>query len=75
MNSAPQVQTLEISDADLDSVSGGMSGGPAATVTAGPTAVSSADVLSQVGAQIGAVQGQALATAAQYHEVGVTLSF
>ncbi|WP_282702919.1 hypothetical protein [Streptomyces sp. CC219B] len=72
MNSAPRFETLEISDADLDSVSGGVH--PEATVTAGPTVVSSADVLSEVGAQVGAVQGQALATAAQYQQVGVTVT-
>ncbi|MFB7496226.1 type A2 lantipeptide [Streptomyces sp. NPDC056161] len=33
MNSTPQVQTAEISDAELDNVSGGLIGGVVATTT------------------------------------------
>ncbi|MFJ4918878.1 type A2 lantipeptide [Streptomyces sp. NPDC088725] len=33
MNSTPQVETQEISDADLDNVSGGLLGGVVGTVT------------------------------------------
>lgn len=46
MNSAPQVQTAEISDADLDNVSGGLS--PQAAVTVGSTTLGTAAVLSEV---------------------------
>ncbi|MDN3028730.1 hypothetical protein [Streptomyces sp. S.PB5] len=74
MNSAPQVQTLEISDADLDAVSGGVS--PQVTVTAGDTTLSSADVL----AQLDSVKATALGTldgtlAALPSQVGVTVGF
>ena len=69
MNSAPQVQTLEISDAELDTVSGGLS--PQVGIAAGPTAISSADLVGQSGA----VKDEALATVDQYHQVGVTVSF
>ncbi|MFK0020383.1 hypothetical protein [Streptomyces sp. NPDC090798] len=69
MNSAPQVQNLEISDAELDTVSGGLS--PQIGVAAGPTAISSSDLA----AQFGAVKDQVLDTVGQYHQVGVTVSF
>ncbi|GAA3041201.1 hypothetical protein [Streptomyces glomeratus] len=69
MNSAPQVQTAEISDAELDNVSGGLS--PHVGVVAGPTALSNSDVLSQVDA----VKNEALGTAGQYHQAGVFVSF
>ncbi|MEV6022324.1 hypothetical protein [Streptomyces sp. NPDC052036] len=69
MNSAPQVQTIEISDAELDNVSGGLS--PHVGVIAGPTAVSDSDVL----AQVDAVKGEALGAASQYHQAGVFVSF
>ncbi|MFD8304209.1 hypothetical protein ACFV29_17950 [Streptomyces sp. NPDC059690] len=59
MNSAPQVQTLEISDAELDNVSGGLS--PQADVTVGSTTLGSAAVLSEADAikatALGAVGG------------------
>ncbi|MFJ8028355.1 hypothetical protein [Streptomyces sp. NPDC096311] len=69
MNSAPQLQTIEISDADLDNVSGGLS--PHASITAGPTTVSDSDLL----AQFDAVQGEALGALGQYHQAGVNFSF
>ena len=69
MNSAPQVQTLEISDAELDTVSGGLS--PQVGIAAGPTAISSSDLV----AQLGAVKDEVLNTVGQYHQVGVTVSF
>jgi hypothetical protein len=68
MNSAPQVQTVEISDAVLDNVSGGLN--PHASLVAGPTAVSSADVL----AQLDAVKNEVLGTAGQYNHVSVSAS-
>jgi hypothetical protein len=68
MNSAPQVQTVEISDAALDDVSGGLN--PHASLVAGPTAVSSADVL----AQLDAVKNEVLGAAGQYNHVGVSAS-
>ncbi|MEU6324663.1 hypothetical protein [Streptomyces sp. NPDC047009] len=69
MHSAPQVQTVEISDAELDNVSGGLS--PHASVIAGPMAVSDSDVL----AQIDAVKSEAMGAASQYHQAGVFVSF
>ncbi|MEV1084728.1 hypothetical protein AB0I98_42060 [Streptomyces sp. NPDC050211] len=63
MNSAPQVETVEISDADLDNVSGGLN--PHAGLVVGPTAVSDADVL----AQLGAVKNEVLGSAGQYNHV------
>jgi hypothetical protein len=69
MNSAPQVQTVEISDAELDSVSGGLS--PHASVIAGPTAISDSDVL----AQVDAVKGEALGALGQFHQAGAFASF
>ncbi|MGW6143068.1 hypothetical protein ACWFRM_28640 [Streptomyces sp. NPDC055144] len=69
MNSAPQVQTVEISDAELANVSGGLS--PHASLTAGPATVSDASVL----AQLGTVQNEALGAIGQYHQAGVSVSF
>ncbi|MFG2557096.1 hypothetical protein ACGFWF_45355 [Streptomyces sp. NPDC048581] len=68
MNSAPQVQTVEISDAALDDVSGGLN--PHASLVAGPTAVSSADVL----AQLDAVKNEVLGAAGQCNHVSVSAS-
>ncbi|MFE0255093.1 hypothetical protein [Streptomyces sp. NPDC059010] len=68
MNSAPQVQTVDISDAELDNVSGGLN--PHASLIAGPTAVSSADAL----AQLDAVKNEVLGAAGQYNHVGVSAS-
>ncbi|MET7289995.1 type A2 lantipeptide [Streptomyces sp. NPDC005573] len=69
MNSAPQIQTAEISDADLDAVAGGLAvqAGTAAGLSAG-VALDAGDLLSQVGslqtAALGAVTGlQQTATA------------
>ncbi|MFF0041692.1 hypothetical protein [Streptomyces mirabilis] len=69
MNSAPQIQTTQISDTELDNVSGGLS--PHANAVAGPTAFSDSDVL----AQVGAVKNEVLGTAGQYHQAGVSVSF
>ncbi|MEU9546903.1 MULTISPECIES: hypothetical protein [Streptomyces] len=69
MNSAPQVQTLEISDIELDTVSGGLS--PQVGIAAGPTAISNSDLV----AQFGAVKDEVSDTVGQYHQVGVTFSF
>jgi hypothetical protein len=68
MNSAPQVETVGISDAELDIVSGGLS--PHAGLVVGPTAVSDADVL----AQIGTVKNDVLGAAGQYNHAGVSAS-
>ncbi|MGW6355658.1 hypothetical protein ACWFR5_10695 [Streptomyces sp. NPDC055092] len=69
MNSAPQVQTVEISDADLANVSGGLS--PHASVTAGPATISDAGVL----AQLDAAKNETLGAIGQYHQAGVSVSF
>ncbi|MGW4565515.1 hypothetical protein ACWEN3_24870 [Streptomyces sp. NPDC004561] len=69
MNSAPQVQTVEISDGELDQISGGLS--PHASVIAGPTAVSDSSVL----AQAGAVKNEALSAIGQYNQAGAFVSF
>ncbi|MDO0939120.1 hypothetical protein QQY66_48230 [Streptomyces sp. DG2A-72] len=63
MNSAPQVETVEISDVELDNVSGGLN--PHASLVVGPTAVSDADVL----AQLDAVKNEVLGSAGQYNHV------
>jgi hypothetical protein len=76
MTSAPQVQTVEISDAELDSVSGGLS--PQVGIVAGNTAISSSDLLAQLGTVTGVLQGavgQIQGAAAQFHNVGVNASF
>jgi hypothetical protein len=74
MNSAPQVQTLEISDAELDAVSGGLS--PQIGVAAGSTSLSSAAILAEVDSvkatALGTVDG---ALGALPHQVGVNVSF
>jgi hypothetical protein len=69
MNSAPRIQTAQISDAELDNVSGGLS--PHASVVAGPTAFSDSDVL----AQVGTVKNEVLGAVGQYHQAGVSVSF
>ncbi|MER5184832.1 hypothetical protein ABT009_42225 [Streptomyces sp. NPDC002896] len=69
MNSAPQVETVEISDAELDNVSGGLS--PHASVVAGPAAVSDSAVL----AQVDAVKNEVLSAAGQYHHASASVSF
>lgn len=68
MNSAPQVQTSEISDAELDAVAGGVA--PHASVAAGPHAISDTALL----AQAGAVKDQLLGAAGQFDQVSVTVS-
>ncbi|MCW7945847.1 hypothetical protein AAW14_28565 [Streptomyces hygroscopicus] len=69
MNSAPQVQTVEIADAELDNISGGLS--PHAGVFFGDTAITDSDVL----AQLDAAKSEALGTAGQYHQAGASVSF
>ncbi|MFF4762015.1 hypothetical protein [Streptomyces sp. NPDC001292] len=69
MNSAPRIQTAEISEAELDNVSGGLS--PHAGVAVGPTAVSDSDVLTQVAA----TGEQVLGTVGQYRQASVSVSF
>ncbi|MGW1745507.1 hypothetical protein ACWCRD_07800 [Streptomyces sp. NPDC002092] len=74
MNSAPQVQTAEISDADLDAVSGGLA--PQVSLTAGSTTLSSADAL----AELDSLKATALGTlggtfGALPHQVGLNASF
>ncbi|WP_225098013.1 hypothetical protein [Streptomyces sp. CoH27] len=68
MNSAHQVQTAEISDAELDNVSGGLS--PEANATLGTTTLSSAEVLSQ----LDGVKGEALGLLGQYGHASVSVS-
>jgi hypothetical protein len=68
MNSTPQVETVEISDAELDNVSGGLS--PHASLVVGPVAVSDADVL----AQIGAVQNEVQGVVGQYGHASFSVS-
>jgi hypothetical protein len=74
MNSAPQVQTVEISDAELDTVSGGVS--PQISVTVGSTTLSSADLLAEVDSvkatALGALGGT---LAALPHNVGVNVGY
>jgi hypothetical protein len=69
MNSAHQVQTLEISDSDLDGVAGGAL--PELSLTVDSTTLSSADLVSQ----LGAVQGEALGALGQPHQLGLNASF
>ncbi|MER6841492.1 type A2 lantipeptide [Streptomyces platensis] len=57
MNSTPQVQTQEISDSDLDNVSGGLVGGVVGTAT--NTVDSIAPVSGTVGTATGLVDGVA----------------
>jgi hypothetical protein len=76
MNSAPRIRTTEISDAELDDVSGGLGGlSPHAGVVAGPTAISDSDVLGQAQAVTAGALGTALGTLGQYRQVGVAVSF
>ncbi|MGW0711368.1 hypothetical protein ACWD4G_36335 [Streptomyces sp. NPDC002643] len=72
MNSAHQFETVEISDADLDNVSGGLN--PSAGLTVGPASVSSADVLAQVDAVKNDVLGTVEGTLGQYAHVCVNVS-
>ncbi|MGW3105002.1 hypothetical protein [Streptomyces sp. NPDC001100] len=70
MNSAPQVQTLEISDTELDTVSGGVS--PQVSVSVGSTTLSSADLL----AEVDSVKATVLGTlGALPHSVGVNVAY
>jgi hypothetical protein len=55
MNVTPQVETREISDADLDNVSGGLIGGLVGTVTG--TVDSIAPVSTTLGGVVGTVEG------------------
>ncbi|WP_405865292.1 MULTISPECIES: type A2 lantipeptide [unclassified Streptomyces] len=55
MNSTPQVQTVEISDAELDNVSGGLSLNAVSTLTG--TLDSVAPVSSTVDTVVGTVEG------------------
>ncbi|WP_369390185.1 hypothetical protein AB5J72_22985 [Streptomyces sp. CG1] len=64
MNSAHQVETLEISDAELDTVAGGLM--PELSLTFDNTTLSSAGALSQ----LSAVTGEALGALGQSHQVG-----
>ncbi|MGW0995077.1 hypothetical protein [Streptomyces sp. NPDC002520] len=76
MTSAPQVQTVEISDAELDSVSGGLS--PQFGITAGNTTIGSSELLTQLDTVTGTVQGalgQIQGAAANFHNVSVNASF
>ncbi|KMS66799.1 hypothetical protein ACM01_45005 [Streptomyces viridochromogenes] len=68
MNSAHQVETVEMSDAELANVSGGLN--PQAGLVVGPTAVGSEDVL----AQLDAVKNEVLGFAGQCNHVGVSAS-
>ncbi|MEV5874088.1 hypothetical protein AB0L75_07640 [Streptomyces sp. NPDC052101] len=68
MNSAHQVETLALSDADLDTVSGGLS--PEASLTLDSTTLSTAGLLSQ----LGAVQGEAMGALGQTHQIGFNAS-
>ncbi|MFJ2722797.1 class IIb bacteriocin, lactobin A/cerein 7B family [Streptomyces sp. NPDC087437] len=69
MHSAHHLETAELSETELDNVSGGLA--PHVGVVAGPTAISDSDLL----AQAGAVQGQVLGTLGEYHQVGASASF
>jgi hypothetical protein len=55
MNHISQVETLEISDADLDNVSGGLSANAVGTVTGVVDSI--APVSSTVGTAVGLVEG------------------
>jgi hypothetical protein len=69
MNSAPRIETVEISEAELDNVSGGLN--PHVGVVVGPTAISDSDLL----AQAGSVKDQVVGAVGQYHQAGVNVSF
>ncbi|MFC8519875.1 hypothetical protein [Streptomyces sp. NPDC057257] len=73
MNSAPQLHTVEISDAELDTVAGGVS--PSATVTAGSTTLSSDALLAEVDSVKATALGALGGTLGVLpHEVGVHVS-
>lgn len=67
MNSAPQIETAEISDAALDNISGGLN--PHVSVTVGSTTITDADVLAKVDAVKDHVLG-----AVGHQQVGVNVS-
>ncbi|MDQ0993036.1 hypothetical protein [Streptomyces sp. V3I7] len=75
MNSAPQVHTAEIADAELDNIAGGLN--PQVGITAGATSISSADALATVDAlgnqAVGAATG-AVAGATAINQAGVNVS-
>ncbi|MFG2784793.1 hypothetical protein ACGFY7_44105 [Streptomyces prunicolor] len=74
MNSAPQVQTLEISDAELDTVSGGVN--PQVSVSVGSTTLSSADLLAEVDSVKATLLGTLGGTlGALPHNVGVNVGY
>ncbi|MET7480505.1 hypothetical protein ABZT17_40075 [Streptomyces sp. NPDC005648] len=74
MNSAPQVQTAEISDAELDTVSGGIS--PQISVSVGSTTLSSSELLAEVDSVKATALGLAGGTlGALPHNVGVNVGF
>jgi hypothetical protein len=68
MNSAPLFETVEISDAELDNVSGGLD--PHASLVVGPTAVSDATLIGQVEG----VKNEVLGTLAQHNHASVCVS-
>ncbi|WP_409470528.1 hypothetical protein [Streptomyces sp. HC307] len=70
MNSAHQVETVEISDAELDNVSGGLHLNPHASVVVGPTAVSDSSLLTQAAA----AQNEVLGAVGQYQHASVSAS-
>jgi hypothetical protein len=63
MNLAPQVATAEISDADLDNVSGGLAGGSGGLYVETPVAAVTSDLLA-VATPEGVAAGAAVHTAA-----------
>jgi hypothetical protein len=70
MNSAPQIRTVEISDAELDNVSGGLSQAGAGTgVTVGASATADAGVVGQ----LDPVAGQVLGSVTQQLGASVSL--
>ncbi|MGP4088115.1 hypothetical protein [Streptomyces sp. KR55] len=70
MNSAHQVETVEISDAELDNVSGGLHLNPHASVVVGSMAVSDSSLL----AQAAAAQNEVLGAVGQYQHASVSAS-
>ncbi|MFD7279694.1 hypothetical protein ACFV80_22275 [Streptomyces sp. NPDC059862] len=68
MNSAHQVETVKISDAELDNVSGGLN--PHASVVVGSVAVSDSSLL----AQAAAAQNEVLGTVGQFQHASVSVS-
>ncbi|MFD7291660.1 hypothetical protein ACFV9W_00095 [Streptomyces sp. NPDC059897] len=69
MNSAHQIQALEISDADLDSVSGGLS--PEGSVTVDGKTFGTADLMALAqGTALGAA-AQAQNALAQPHQISI----